>query len=100
MIRFKNSRLKSLISTTKLKPEHKKLISKPGSKSETKSIFSAPLNLKYTDNMSNLYICDTPGFFDSSGPLADIVNSISMSNCIKKAKSIKIAVVISPSMFG
>ncbi len=48
----------------------------------------------------DLYLCDTPGFFDTSGVVVDIANGVGMINAVKVAKTVKPIVVISASMVG
>lgn len=47
-----------------------------------------------------LYLCDTPGFFDTSGVAVDIANGVGMINAVKFAKTVKPIIVISASMVG
>ncbi len=47
-----------------------------------------------------MYLCDTPGFFDTSGAVVDIANGVGMINAVKVAKTVKPIVVISASMVG
>jgi hypothetical protein len=50
-------------------PKLEKVVSSPYSRSETSCINSIELE-------DNLYICDTPGFFDTKGFEIDYTNSI------------------------
>jgi hypothetical protein len=57
-------------------------------------------NGNITKVREKLFLCDTPGFFDTSGPVVDIANGIGMINAVKCAKSVKPVVVISAKMVG
>ncbi len=98
--------------TQKLKPQHSQLITSPQAKSITKYIFSAKIDPTFVDKREveiddktvlveeQLYLCDTPGFFDTSGAVVDIANGVGMINAVKCAKTVKPIIVISAKMVG
>ena len=44
--------------------------------------------------IDEVFLCDTPGFCDTSGPEVDTVNGIGMVEALRGAASVKIWVVI------
>lgn len=70
------------------------LKSSPESKSETRYIASVPVNYetgnRFRKNTKEIWICDTPGFEDSSGPEVDAANGRGIVEALKQAKSVRI----------
>ena len=65
-------------------------------RSETKHITAIPVNHKG----KTFYICDTPGFEDTSGPEVDISNGIGLIKALQKCKQVRLVVILSYSSIG
>ena len=65
-------------------------------RSETKHITAIPVNHKGR----TFYICDTPGFEDTSGPEVDISNGIGLIKALQRCKQVRLVVILSYSSIG
>lgn len=60
--------------------------------------YLTPVNVKLGKKV--YYLLDTPGFEDTEGPIIDIINGHGVIKALKKAKSVRIVIVMSSKSMG
>jgi hypothetical protein len=64
-----------------------------GKESETLLVNSMVIRTD-DDDTPKLQLLDTPGMFDSRGPLIEVVNAVSIAKCMARFKSLRIVVMV------
>ncbi|CAG9315966.1 unnamed protein product [Blepharisma stoltei] len=79
-------------------PALKSTVISSGNHSETRYITHIPINL--ADAGETIFLCDTPGLMDTSGPEVDMANTISIVEYVKKCRSVRPLILLSSKNEG
>lgn len=90
----------TLAPSVPLRKEHSQFVAKASTKSVTKYVSAIPMELADYGYSKEIYLVDTPGFFDTGGLVVDACNSLSTIDVLGTASSIRFGFIFNYKAWG